>query len=144
MKVTKFALPCFVARQQLGSGGSERLCQALGRGLPEGLPLFLRGLRGAAPAPSLFYRRSHGLREVLSSADCSRFRDRHLPCGGGGGAGFPSGPSAQGGPVARGVMVVSRRVPLCGLRCLARPRHLVTTSGHLRSARRVRFHPIPG
>lgn len=73
MKGTKFAPPCFVLRQQLEFGDSVRLCPAFRRRPPKGLPLFLRGLRGAAPAPAPFYRQPHGLREVLSFADSSRF-----------------------------------------------------------------------
>lgn len=73
MKETKFAAPCFVLRQQLEFGGSVRLCPALPRRPPKRLPLFPRGLRGAAPAPAPFYRQPHGLGEFLSFADSSRF-----------------------------------------------------------------------
>lgn len=72
MKETKFAPPCFALRQQLEFGGSVRLCPAFRRRLPKGLPLFPRGLRGAAPAPAPFYCQPHGSRQVLSFADGSR------------------------------------------------------------------------
>lgn len=132
MKETKFAPPCFVLRQQLEFGDSVRLCPAFRRRLPKGLPLFLRGLRGAAPAPAPIYRQPHGLREVLSFADSSRFGRSASPTRptDGAGAGFPGWPSARGGTGGAGLFG-GLTIPLPGPALPVK----TATSGHLRRER---------
>lgn len=94
---------------------------------PERIALFPRGLRGAAPAPAPFYRQPHGLREVLSFADGSRFGRSASPT------------RRRQGSISKWAICTGRAgragrfggvaIALPGLVRLVRPRHLVTFTG---------------
>lgn len=104
-----------------------RLCPAFPRRLPKGLPLFPRGLRGAAPVPAPFYRQPYGLQEVLSFADGGGFGRSASPtrrCWGG-----ISKLAICTGGTGRAGRFGGLMIPLPGPALLVRPRHLVTSTG---------------